>query len=301
LQSVTRFNILVPYQFGEGTMLRSLAFCLAFSGFALLSETGTAATIFNTGSPDGRAAFASRPAGGGNIEVETADDFAFNSPAVINGATFTGLIPLGVPLSSVNFAGVELYRVFPFDSAVPASGNVPTRVNSPSDVAFASRDSTLGGGLTFTVTLLNANFTAANSIVNGINKSPGQFTGGEGAVSGLEVLITITFTNPFFLPQDHYFFKPEAGLTSGTFLWLSTARGGSLPVFPGGTTDLQAWIRNTNLDPDWLRAGADIIGGTTFNAAFTLDGTTIPEPSSMILFLLGGAAALGWKRLKHVG
>ena len=53
--------------------------------------------------------------------------------------------------------------------------------------------------------------------------------------------------------------------------------------------DLQSWMRNAELDPDWLRIGTDIIGGTTFNAAFTLNGATIPEPTS--LSLLGAALA----------
>jgi hypothetical protein len=117
--------------------------------------------------------------------------------------------------------------------------------------------------------------------VNGINKSLTPATGGEGAVTGQEVQVNLTFTTPFILAFGHYFFKPEAGLTTGTFLWLSTARPG--PIFPG---DLQAWIRNTNLDPDWLRAGTDIVGGSpapTFNAAFSLTGTDIPEPSTVAL------------------
>ena len=44
--------------------------------------------------------------------------------------------------------------------------------------------------------------------------------------------------------------------------------------------DLQAWIRNSNLAPDWLRIGTDIIGGATpptFNMTFSLTGETIPE------------------------
>src|SRR5262249_19793047 len=55
--------------------------------------------------------------------------------------------------------------------------------------------------------------------------------------------------------------------------WLS-APGNNPPVFTG---DLQAWIRNANLDPNWLRIGTDIIGGApppTFNMAFSLTGTT---------------------------
>ena len=47
------------------------------------------------------------------------------------------------------------------------------------------------------------------------------------------------------------------------------------------------------LDPDWLRIGTDIVGGTTpptINAAFTLAGETIPEPSTLLLI---GAAMVG--------
>jgi hypothetical protein len=44
--------------------------------------------------------------------------------------------------------------------------------------------------------------------------------------------------------------------------------------------DLQAWIRNSDLQPDWLRIGTDIIGGTTpptFNMAVSLTGETVPQ------------------------
>ena len=72
--------------------------------------------------------------------------------------------------------------------------------------------------------------------------------------------------------------------------WLSTPR--SAPIFLG---DLQAWIRNADLDPDWLRQGTDIIGGgppaPTFNEAFSITGVTIPDSGSTAL-LLGSAAAV---------
>jgi PEP-CTERM motif len=277
-------------------MLRALTLCAALSACALLSNTAAGLPFtFTTGAPDGRIGLASRPAAGPTIEIETADDFILTNPTTITGATFTGLLPSSTPLSSINFVGVELYRVFPKDSVNPPSGSVPTRVNSPSDNAFASRDST-AGNLAFTVTLVNPSFSVANSIVNGIHKIPSQTTGGEGAVTGEEVTFTLNFTTPLVLAPDHYFFKPEAGLTAGTlgtFLWLSTARPG--PIFAG---DLQAWIRNTNLDPDWLRAGTDIVGGNsppTFNAAFSLTGTAVPEPSTIVL-LIGGFAVLAWRR-----
>jgi hypothetical protein len=67
-------------------------------------------------------------------------------------------------------------------------------------------------------------------------------------------------------PEDHYFFRPEADIP-GNFLWLSAP--GPLP----GSGDLQTWIRNDNLAPDWERVGTDVVGGTTpptFNASFSL-------------------------------
>ena len=69
-------------------------------------------------------------------------------------------------------------------------------------------------------------------------------------------------------------------MTSGNFLYLSAPKP---IVSPPGTVfagDLQAWIRNSNLKPDWLRIGTDIIGGSTpptFNMTFSLSGDTVPE------------------------
>jgi hypothetical protein len=44
---------------------------------------------------------------------------------------------------------------------------------------------------------------------------------------------------------------------------------------------LQAWVRNSNLAPDWSRIGGDIIGtngvGPTFNMTFSLNGDTIAD------------------------
>ena|SRR5437588_2728262 len=266
----------------------------------LLSAAFVAARIeaqsfsFTTGTPDGRMATASRPEnlGLGQIEIESADDFILSSSTQLTGATFTGLIPAGVALSSIGEVQIEIYRVFPLDSTNPPSGMVPTRVNSPSDNAFDTRNSLSGGGLSFVSSILSSSFSAANSIVNGINKIPNQTTGGEGAVTGQEVQFNVTFTNPFNLPADHYFFVPQVGLSSGNFLWLSTPR--SAPIFTG---DLQAWIRNANLDPDWLREGTDIVGGNpapTFNEAFSLVGTVVPDTGSTALLLSSALIVMFW-------
>jgi hypothetical protein len=249
--------------------------------------------FFSTGNPDGLIATLSRTASAGKLETETADDFVTTATTVITNATFTGLIPLGTPLSAVGNVEIELYHVFPVDSTFPPDGRVNTRVNSPSDNNFAAADGALGQ-LGFTTTLLSPSFTAANSVVNGINAAPNQFTGGEGPVTGEEVQFNITFNTPFVLqPDDHIFFRPEVDLGSaGNFLWLSAPK----PISGPGTTpfspDLQTWIRNDGpgaLAPDWSRIGTDITHEGPFNSAFSLTGFAIPEPAS--LALLGAALA----------
>jgi hypothetical protein len=225
--------------------------------------------LFSTGAPDGRMAVASRPANAAasQIEIEAADDFVLTGAVRISNASFTGLLPTGAQLSSIQQVEVEIYHIFPLDSANPPSGHVPTRVNSPSDVDFDAR-STASGGLSFMATVVAPNSNAANSVVTGIHPKPNQTTGGEGAVSGEKVQFDVTLIPPLQLASGHYFFIPKAGLSSGNFLWLSAAG-------PSQAGDLQAWIRDANLDPDWLRIGTDIVGGATpptFNGSFSLSG-----------------------------
>ena len=253
---------------------------------ALLTWTGPAVAVpffFSTGNTDGKIATASRPSSAGKVEIESADDFVVTGGNLsLTGATFQGLIPTGASLGSISSVGVEIYRVFPLDSNVArtsgpptfSTSQVPTRVNSPSDVELVSRDSSSGGGLTFTPGILASSFTAANSILNGINPSPGQTTGGDGAVTGQQVQFNLIFTSPISLPDGHYFFVPQVELSSGDFFWLSAPRPIVPPgtPFPPGFTDLQSWIRNEGLDPDWLRVGTDIVGAGTFNETFTLAG-----------------------------
>lgn len=259
---------------GASTGLLFLSAFLASAGpiYYNLTPTGQMAVASNSGSP-------------GIVENEAADDFLLTSSTLINSASFVGL---GVPNAngdafSISSITIEIYRVFPLDSDTTRSPNVPTRANSPSDVALDSRTS--GAGLTFSSTTLGASFTAANSVQpGGIHKFPNETTGGNGALSGSELQLDVTFTTPFQLDPDHYFFIPQVTLSNGAhFYWLSASR----PISGAGTTpftpDLQAWVRDENLDPDWLRVGTDIVGGTippTFNMAFSLDGSTVPEPAS---------------------
>jgi hypothetical protein len=253
--------------------------------------------FFSTGDPDGLIATASRPESPGKLETESADDFAVTGANTLKltGASFKGLLPLGASLSTVTDVRVEIYRVFPADSNVGRTSGpptfsttqVPTRVNSPSDVELDSRASS-AGNLTFTPAVVSASFTANNSVLNGIHPAPGFHTGGEGPVTGQQVSFNVVFTTPFTLPADHYFFVPQVQLSSGDFLWLSAARPILPPgtPFPPGVTDLQSWIRNSELDPDWLRVGMDIVGGSAFNAVFTVSGDLepVPEPATLLLF-----------------
>ena len=246
----------------------------ALATLLLLSQASADSFTFSTGEPDGKVATLSRPSGAGKIQTETADDFIVTQGIVINQAKFTGLLSAGADLSSISNVEVEIYHVFPLDSVLPPSGNVPTRTNSPSDIEIdsATRDSA-NGSLLFSAAMVSRGFTASNSVVNGINKVPPQKTNGEGPVSGDEATITVTFNPPISLPAGHYFFRPEVGLSSGDFLWLSAPR----PIVAPGTPflgDLQSWIRNDDLAPDWLRVGTDIIGQGAFNAAFSLSGET---------------------------
>jgi hypothetical protein len=151
--------------------------------------------------------------------------------------------------------------------------------------------------------MLSPTFTVLNSVQpGGIHPSPLQTTGGNGPLTGQEVQITLTFLTPFNLDAGHLFFVPQVQLTNGAqFYWLSASRpitgaGGTTP-FPTGVTDLQSWTRDANLDPDWLRVGMDIVGGATpptFNAAFSLDGTVVPEPSVGVVVVVGlGLICLG--------
>jgi len=285
---------------------------IALGAAAMLAAPAFAAdtVIYNNLTQNNLMAVATRPDSAGKFEIEAGDDFFLGAESLVNTAKFVGLIVPGATAPSITNVVVEIYRVFPNDSDVNRTSgpptfstpNVPTRVNSPSDVAFDSRESPTA--LTFSESTLNPSFTALNSVQpGGIHPMPGQTTGGNGSLTGQEVELDVTFTTPFDLPPDHYFFVPQVEVNDGgEFYWLSASRpimGAGTTPFPMGVTDLQAWTRDAMLDPDWLRVGTDIVGGgaaaPTFNTAFELEGR-VPEPSTVVLTATGVLALIGIRR-----
>jgi hypothetical protein len=270
---------------------RARIVALIFAVVAMPLPAMADAFSFSTGSPDGLMATATRPdtpGTPGKFEIESADDFALTAQTSITGATFTGLLTGGSTTANIGQVVVEIYQVFPNGSDVGRTSGapifstpqVPTRANSPSDVALDSRDSS-SGSLSFQTQVLGMGpFTANNSVQpGGIHPMPNQTTGGNGPVTGSEVQFSVNFTTPFDLVAGHYFFVPQVEITTadGNFLWLSAPKTIAPPA------DLQSWTRDQMLDPDWLRVGSDIVGptpatGPTFNAAFSLNGVTVPGP-----------------------
>jgi hypothetical protein len=82
--------------------------------------------FFPAGSPNGQRGALSRLDSPGKIETKAADDVLLRESSVIKGATIAGLLPAGTPLD--NIVEVEIYRIFPLDSASPSGKTV--RANS---------------------------------------------------------------------------------------------------------------------------------------------------------------------------
>ena len=125
---------------------------LTFAALMMPLPAAADAFTFSTGNPDGKIATAARPESTGKFEIETGDDFALTAQTSITGATFTGLVTGANPIANIGQVVVEIYQVFPNDSNVGrtsgapvfSTNQVPTRLNSPSDVALDSRRFFLG-------------------------------------------------------------------------------------------------------------------------------------------------------------
>ena len=248
---------------------------------------------------------------GAKFEIESADDFVTTATqTLINSATFTGLLTGGATTANVGTVTVEIYRVFPKDSDVGRTSGpptfstpqVPTRVNSPSDVEFVGR-STTSGDLSVKTSLLSPTFTALNSVQpGGIHPMPGQTTGGNGQITGQEVLFTVNFTTPIDLSPDHYFFVPQVEVTtaSGEFLWLSGTRPTphshqALQICRAGRVT-QCLIQTGSASE---RTSSEMeLRHRLSTLPFRLMGLQTPLPGALPLFAtgLGALGLLGWRK-----
>ena len=165
-------------------MRHKVVIAVAFGLGAILAAPAIGATIYNNLTPNNMMAIATRPSSPGVFEIEAGDDFLLGSQTSITSASFVGLLVPGTGgTPAISEIVAEMYRVFPLDSNATRTPNVPTRVNSPSDVAFDSRDSA-ASQLTFTTSTLAGTFTALNSVQpGGIHPSPNQTTLGNGPLT----------------------------------------------------------------------------------------------------------------------
>ena len=124
---------------------------------SFLGSSAFGATIYNNLTPSNLMGIATRP-GTGAFEIEAGDDFFLGSQTLITSATFDGLIVAGpgtvAAPSTISDVVAEMYNIFPVDSNTARTPNVPTRANSPSDNAFASKDSA-ANELTFTSSVIS--------------------------------------------------------------------------------------------------------------------------------------------------
>ena len=107
-------------------------------GLFVATSLWSADFSFTTGNPDCLMCATSRRASPGKLETETADDFTLDQTTVIRRATIVGLVASGTKPQDIKEVEVEVYHVFPLDSAMPPSGKVPSRANSPSDVEIGT-------------------------------------------------------------------------------------------------------------------------------------------------------------------
>ena len=305
----------------RSVVLRLTTPLLATSALSVLFGGVCSATpfFFNTGDVNNSMAVATRPDSAGKIEIEAADDFVttehhIHYQRVVHGLVVgrrhypehrrgaRGDLP-GLPQRFGRWADVGSTDVLDAECGHAREFAVGRGVRRPrldSRRRAHVHDARHWG-------FYCAEFrTAGRDPPQGAGPARDRPDyGGNGPVTGEEVQFNITFTVPFALPSDHYFFIPQVEITTanGEFLWLS----GSRPIvppgtpFPAGFTDLQSWTRDANLDPDWSRVRTDIVGGApapTFNGAFALNGV-VPEPGT-ILLVGSGFLAMGWRRRKQV-
>jgi hypothetical protein len=241
----------------KGGFMRGLLLVTLFCSVA----TGWAATIVDTGPPDGQLAIESGSRVGlAGSEFSAADDFIVNSATLITGGNFTGI------------QGSPLAALFDF-SSVQVSVYTVSNPNPIPAVLLDTRSS-LSGQLVFTQPLPGTPITVPTSI--GLTGLPG------GSVEGPLETVPFQLLDPIILPAGHYFFSAQVATTcdfpicasfppspsQGYFFWLSAP-------FPQGGSDVPAtFMGNATVPPQlWVSTASN-------DLSFSLTGQTIPEPGT---------------------
>lgn len=235
-------------------------------------------------------------------ETESIDDFVINPATFPKGFRIENVraqVLLTDPSATLDNVAIEFYRTFPVDSN-PNRTPAFTRTNGPSDDGQDFADfSTLDGTLTLTQSVDSTSFTLNTTIEPGTGQGVQNTTPTVGELRLLDLTLVTPLdlapTDPF--PNDfatHYWLELTASVSSGEFYWVQgvfpRTTPGSLPVTG---EDRQTWFTTVpGISPDFRRV-SDIINnqdGTTspvFNSSFEISGSSLPEPSTLALLLVG--------------
>ena len=244
----------------------------------------------------------------GKFEIESADDFVTTaSQTSITSATFTGLLTGGATTANVGAVTVEIYRVFPNDSNVARTSGpptfstlqVPTRVNSPSDVELVDR-STTSGNLSFTTTVLVADVYSTEFCSAGGHPSHARSNHrrrrinhrARGTIHGKLHDTYQSFARSLLLRAPSGGDTAVASSSGCRVLVRSFHRTHSqqaLPICRAGRVT-QCLIQTGSASERTLSDGVT----PTFNAAFSLDGVATPLPGALPLFATGLGVGSAW-------
>ena len=129
---------------------------------------------FTTGTPDGLIATGSRPSSPAGIEIESADDYSGQFHDSHERELLRADPVLGQSQRHKRSKGRDLWysqRTRPIRRRAMSRPETTLLRISPLPNGTMPRV----GGLTFIASVVNGSFTAANSVLNGINPKPSQF------------------------------------------------------------------------------------------------------------------------------
>ena len=230
------------------------------AGLALATPAFAGDFFFTTGNADGLLGALSRSDSPGKVETETADDFVLTQTTIISGATIVGLVNAAV--ANITNVEVEVYNRFRWTRSVSSVGATCSRASTRrrTSKSMPPRAMEAWERSVLPQRQLSANFHRTEH--RGKRHQPESEPAGPAArvaTSGAEV------------EDHHHVHQADPSARRSLFLSPGGVGGGwRFPVAVGAAgrswrparrsrSDLQAWIRNARLAPDWVRIGTDVI------------------------------------------